>query len=196
MPGDLQHGPGSPVYESAIHEPTGTSWCVNQHGWSGSSVGQRVRGTTVVEREVRACLSTRSSDSSVIAPGVGYLPEILQSSTSASKSGVGDTVGSISWETDGGGARASHLRNRARGAECGGSRSAPVRCAHLRCATGTTRRSGRQAGASLSNKTHFLVQTTGSTSRTLLNRQAAGESSRRLPHVPEASLHAGHHESQ
>jgi len=157
MSGDLQHGPGSPVHESNVHEPTGTSWGVNQHGWSGSGNGQRVRGTTVVEREVRACLSTRSSDSGVIARGVGYLPGILQSSTSTSKSGVRDTVGSVSWESGGGGTRASTLRDRERDAACGGSGSAPVRCAHLRCATATTRRSRSQAGASLSNKIHFLV---------------------------------------
>ena len=63
---------------------------------------------------------------------VGYVPGNPQVSAPTSKSGVRDTVGSVTWESGGGGARASPLKDRARGAVCGGSGSA--RFAALTCA--------------------------------------------------------------
>jgi hypothetical protein len=63
---------------------------------------------------------------------VGYVPGNPQLSAPTSKSGVRDTVGSVTWESGGGGARASPLKGRARGAVCGGSGSA--RFAALTCA--------------------------------------------------------------
>ena len=135
-----------------------SAWMVRVRRWT------TCLWTTVVEREVRACLSKRWSDSSVITPRVGYLAEVLQSSTSASKSGIRDTMGSIAWKSYGGGARASHVKNRAWGTACGGSSSAPVCSAHVHCATATTRRSRSQANANLSDKTHLPVWTTGSIS--------------------------------
>lgn len=105
-------------------------------------------GPAVVEREIRARVSTRSSDSGVLTPGVGHLPGVVHSKASSSKSGVRDTVGRVSRESDGGGQGLGFEKERG----------------------------AARGGASLSNKTRFSVSTTGSTSTCLLENADQRES--------------------
>ena len=151
MPGDFQHRPRSPIYESSVHGSSGGSWDRDQHGWSRPRIGQCVCGTSVVEREVRAYLSARSSDHQVFAPGVGYLPEFLQSEASSPEFGVRDTVGRVPRKSDGKGADRSAINEGETGAAFWGSGSAPVHCDHLHEATAPKPKGGRLAVASLSN---------------------------------------------
>ena len=50
---DLQHRPGFAVHDAGLHQPLGGGRDRGEPGRSGACVGQRVRGATVEEREIR-----------------------------------------------------------------------------------------------------------------------------------------------
>jgi len=54
---DLQHRPRSTVYQRRVHRKTYGCRDTDQHGWSGSGIGQRDGGATMAQREVRGDLS-------------------------------------------------------------------------------------------------------------------------------------------
>src|SRR5207244_4831255 len=121
-------------------------------GRQRAGAGQRVYRAAVVEREVRIRVSARSSDGAVPASGIGELPGVLQSGTSASEPGVSHTVGRVPRRPGRRGSLGQDVRTVDRVAAGGGRGSAPSRCARLRCAAAPTGKQESLATASLSKK--------------------------------------------
>ena len=93
--GDFQHRPGRAVHGHGVYRAAGVGGRGDQHGWSRSLDGQRVRRAIVADVEVRVHLPSRLRHAACVASGAGQILPVLQRGTIARGLGLPHASGAV-----------------------------------------------------------------------------------------------------
>ena len=93
--GDLQHRSGCAIHQQCVHEPTGSSGHHDQHGRTGSVLGQHLRRTLMAHSQVRGGVSQRLPQRSRGGLEPEHIFQVLQSGMRPSGVRLSDARGGV-----------------------------------------------------------------------------------------------------